>query len=249
MGVTGRWFWLMHGALIGLLCSPGAAQNTPAPMPLEAILQSMQRAQAAPRPQASYQMIREYRLFGAKDSKADSEVVAEVNFRPPAFKGYRIQRSSGSSRGQQLVRSILDHEVEATSKDNKASIAISRDNYNFDYIGEATLDARPCYVLRMKPKRKEKDLISGEVWVDKHSFFVRQVEGEVEKTPSWWLKKVRVKLVFADLEGVWVQTNMEANADVRFVGAHTLTSRILDYRREDQVAAIPIPTGSTVHKP
>jgi len=157
--------------------------------------------------------------------------------------------SSGSSRGQQLVRSILDHEVEATSKDNKASIAISRDNYNFDYIGEATLDAQPCYVLRMKPKRKEKDLISGDVWVDKHSFFVRQIEGEVEKTPSWWLKKVRVKLVFADLEGVWVQTNMEANADVRLVGAHTLTSRILDYRREDQVAAIPIPTGSTIRKP
>jgi hypothetical protein len=248
VGVKGRWFWLMNGALIGLLCSIAVAQNTAAPMPLEAILQSMQRAQAAARPQASYQIIREYRLFGAKDSKADSEVVAEVNFRPPAFKGYRIQMSSGSSRGQQLVRSILDHEVEATSKDNKASIAISRDNYNFGYIGEATLDGQPCYVLGMKPKRKEKDLISGEAWIDKHSFFVRQIEGEVEKTPSWWLKKVRVKLVFADLEGIWVQTNMEATADVRIVGAHTLTSRILDYRREDQVAAIPIPTGSTIRK-
>jgi hypothetical protein len=249
VGVTGRWFWLMHGALTGVLCSIATAQNAGPTMPLEAIIQSMQGAQVAARPQASYQIIREYRLFGAKDSKADSEVAAEVNFRPPAFEGYRIQRSSGSSRGQQLVRTILDHEVEATSKENKASIAISRDNYNFDYIGEATLDGQPCYVLRMKPKRKEKDLISGDVWVDKHSFFVRQIEGEVEKTPSWWLKKVRVRLVFADLEGVWVQTNMEANADVRFVGAHTLTSRILDYRREDQVAAIPIPTGSTVRKP
>jgi uncharacterized protein (DUF2342 family) len=86
------------------------------------------------------------------------------------------------------------------------------------------------------------------VWVDKHSFFVRQIEGEVEKTPSWWLKNVRLKLVFADLEGIWVQTSMDAVADVRIVGAHTLTSRILDYRREDQVAAIPILTGSTVRK-
>ena len=238
----------MHGALLGLLCSIATAQNAGSTMPLEAIIESMQRAQAAARPQASYQVIREYRLFGTKDSKADSEVVAEVNFKPPAFKGYRIQMSSGSSRGQQLVRSILDHEVEATSKDNKASIAISRDNYNFDYLREATLDGQPCYVLGVKPKRKEKDLISGEVWVDKQLFFVRQIEGEVEKTPSWWLKKIRVKLVFADLEGVWVQTNMEANADVRFVGAHTLTSRILDYRREDQVAAVPIPAGSTIRK-
>src|ERR1700732_3886827 len=133
----------MNGALTALLCSIGIAQQSApsATMPLEAIIRSIKRAQAAARPQASYQIIREYRLFGAKDSKADSEVVAEVNFSPPAFKGYRIQRSSGSSRGQQLVRSILDHEVEATSKDCKAGSAISRDNYSFNYIGEATVDS------------------------------------------------------------------------------------------------------------
>jgi hypothetical protein len=240
----------MSGALTALFCSTGIAQQS-APsgtMPLGAIIQSIQNAQAAARPQASYQIIREYRLFGAKDSKADSQVVAEVNFTPPAFKGYRIQRSSGSSRGQQLVRRILDHEVEATSKDSKASSAISIENYSFTYIGEAALDGQPCYILGLKPKRKEKELISGEVWVDKHSFFVRQIQGEVEKTPSWWLKKVHITLVFADLEGIWVQTSMEAIADVRMVGAHTLTSRLLDYRREDEVAATPFPKGSAVSK-
>jgi len=240
----------MSGALTALFCSTGIAQQS-APsgtMPLGAIIQSIQNAQAGARPQASYQIIREYRLFGAKDSKADSQVVAEVNFTPPAFKGYRIQRSSGSSRGQQLVRRILDHEVEATSKDSKAGSAISIENYSFTYIGEATLDGQPCYMLGLKPRRKEKELISGEVWVDKHSFFVRQIQGEVEKTPSWWLKKVHVKLVFADLEGIWVQTSMEAIADVRMVGAHTLTSRLLDYRREDEVAATPFPKASAVSK-
>lgn len=236
----------MTGASIVLLCFIGVSQET-APsekMSLDAIIQAMQKVQAAVRPQASYQVIREYRLFGAKDSKANSEVVAEINFRPPASKGYRIQRYSGSNRGQQLVRSILDHEVEAASKDNKDSSAISAENYTFTYIGEAMLDAQPCYALGLKPKRKEKDLISGEVWVDKHSFLVRQIEGEVAKTPSWWLKQVRIKLVFADLEGIWVQTSMEAIADVRIVGAHTLTSHILDYRRADEVAATRFPGDS-----
>jgi hypothetical protein len=140
------------------------------------------------------------------------------------------------------------HEVAATSKDNKASSAISSDNYAFNYIGEATLDGQSCYVLGLKPKRTENDLISGEVWIDKHSFLIRQIQGEVEKMPSWWLTKVRIKLVFADLEGVWVQTSMEATADVRIVGAHTLTSRILDYRREEEVAATPLPGGSNLRK-
>src|ERR1700682_1972911 len=242
----------MNGALPALLCSIGIAQQT-APsgtMPLEAIIQSMQKAQVAARPQASYQIIREYRLFGAKDSKANSEVVAEVNFRPPASKGYRIQKASGSNRGQQVVRRILDREVEATSRDsnNKDSSAISRDNYTFNYIGEAALDGQPCYILGLTPKGKAKDLISGGVGLDKQSFFVRQRQGEVENTSSWWLKKVRIKLVFADLDGIWVQTSMEATADVRIIGAHTLTSRILDYRREDEVAATPVPAVSLVRK-
>jgi hypothetical protein len=236
------------GVSVTLLCSLGVAQKgaLPGTMPLDEIVQSMERAQAAVHPQVSYQVIREYRLFGAQDSKANSEVVAEVNFRPPAFKDYRIQRYSGSNRGQQLVRRVLDHEVQAPS--SRASSAISRDNYNFDYMGEAALDGHDCYLLGLRPKRKEKDLIAGQVWIDKHSFSVRQIEGEVQKTPSWWLKQVRVKLVFEDLDGIWVQTRMEATADVRIVGAQTLTSHLLDYRRQDEVAVTPARSISTVRK-
>ena len=237
---------LVNRALIALLCSMSVAQETArsGSTPLQAIIQSMQKAQVATLPKAAYQVIREYRLFGVTNSKANSEVVAEVNFMPPAFKDYRIQKSSGSSRGQQLVRQVLDHEVEATT--NKASSAINTDNYNFDYIGEAVLDGQACYILGLKPKRKETDLISGEVWIDKHSFFVRQIEGELEKSPSWWLKQVRIKVSFADFQGSWVQTKMEANADVRIVGTHTLTSRLIDYRKEDQVAATRSPRSAVL---
>lgn len=231
--------WVMNGALVALLCSGLGAQQTPATgtMSLDAILLGMQKAQAATRPQVSYQVIREYRLSSARDTKSESDVVAEINFRPPSYRDYTIQSSSGSSRGPQLVRRILDHEVEITAKNNPAASAISTENYAFTYLGEASLDGHACYVLGLKPRRMEKDLIVGQAWVDQHSFLIRQVQGEVEKPPSWWLKTVRVKLVFADLDGVWLQKSMEAVADVRMVGAHTLTSRIVDYRREHVVAA------------
>lgn len=207
-------------------------------MPLNAIIESMERAQEGA-PPVSYQVIREYRLFGAQDSKANSEVIAEVNFRPPARGDYRIQQSSGSDRGLQVVRRLLDHEAERTSQNDKARTALNTDNYDFDYIGEAILDGQSCYVLALKPKRKEKELIAGQAWVDGHSFLVRHIEGELAKSPSWWLNKVRVKLSFDDRGGTWLQTEMEAVADVRIVGPHTLRSRILDYRTADQVASIP----------
>ncbi len=240
----------MGGALIVLVSSIGVAQQIgPGKSPsLDDILQSVQTAQSATRSPASYQVIREYRLFGAKESKPDSAVVAEVDFRPPASKAYRIQSSEGSNRGPQIVRHILDHEIEATSGDHKAGRSITRDNYRFTYIGEAVVDGQPCYALGLRPKRTDKDLLSGEVWVDKHSFRVRQIEGDVEKTPSWWLRRLHVKLTFADLDGIWMQTGMEAIADVRIVGTHTLTSRILDYRKQDEVASTPFPAASGLSK-
>lgn len=232
--------WLAWGALPAILCVSGFAQQSghSKPMPLSSIIESMELAQEGASP-VSYQVIREYRLFGAKDSKANSQVIAEVNLRPPARGDYRIQQSWGSDRGLQIVRRLLDHEAERTSQDYKARTALNRDNYDFDYIGEAILDGQPCYLLALKPKRKEKELIAGQAWVDQHSFQVRHIEGELAKSPSWWLSKVRVKLGFDDRGGTWVQTNMEAVADVRIVGPHTLRSRILDYRTADQVASIP----------
>jgi hypothetical protein len=230
---------LTIGASIALFCCFGVAQETTrwGTMSLNSIIEALEKTRAGVSPQVSYQVIREYHLFGANDSSADSDVVAEVDFRPPASEHYRIQTSSGSNRGQQLVRRVLDHEVEVTSNGDQARTALNRENYDFNDIGEATLDGQPCYLLGLKPKRREKDLISGEVWVDQHSFFVRQIEGDLAKTPSWWLKKVHVKFTFADFDGTWLQTGMEAVADVRIVGPHTLTSRTLDYRGADKLAS------------
>jgi outer membrane lipoprotein-sorting protein len=184
--------WMTTGASVVLFCCVIVAQRT-APsrtLQLNSIVEALEKTQAA---QFSYQEIREYRLSGPNNSKANSDVVVEVNFKPPASTNYRIQKASGSNRGQQVVRDVLDHEVEATSSGNQARIALSRNNYDFTYIGETVLDGQPCYLLGLKPKRKESELILGEAWIDKHSYFVRQIEGEVAKTPSWWLRRVRVK--------------------------------------------------------
>jgi hypothetical protein len=240
--------WLTIGASIAIFCCPGAAQQSAptGPIPLNSIVEAVEKAQAAVRPQVSYQVVREYRLFGAKNSGADSEVIAEVDFWPPAREDYRIQRSAGSHRGPQVVQRVLEHEAERASHNNQARTAVSRENYDFRYIGEATLNGRPCYLLELKPRRREPELISGQVWIDQHSFLVRHIEGELAKSPSWWLKKVRVKLTFADFDGTWLQTGVEAVADVRMVGTHTLTSRVLDYRAAGEVAFARTGTPSAV---
>jgi hypothetical protein len=235
---------LKMAGLTSVLCCFAIAQqsaNTAAPS-LTSVLQGMEKSQLEVRQQTSYQVIREYSLSGTESSGANADVVAQVDFNFPTGKDYSIQKWSGSTRGRQVVQRVLDHEIEA-SKGNQSRTALTTDNYDFTLMSDTVLNGRPCYVLGLKPKRKEKDLVSGLAWVDKSSFLILQLEGETARTPSWWLKSVRIKLSFGDVDGVWLQTNMEAVSDVRLLGLHTLRSRILDYRGSDISASIkPAPT-------
>jgi len=211
-----------------------SASSTP---PIASIVEQMVKAQIESRPAIAYQVVREYRLFNEKSATPTSEVVAEVHYLPPNRKTYDIQKHTGSSRGEDVVRRILQHESQMVAGGKSWSgAAIDRNNYDFSYLGEATLDGNSCYLLGLDPKRKETELIRGQAWVDKHSFLIRHVEGQMAKNPSWMLKKVDVKIDFADVGGAWLQTGMEAVADVRFIGSQTLRSQTVDARVGEVVA-------------
>lgn len=240
------------GLLCGLTCSLVFGQAAPA-VDLDRVMKSaaplvdkMTRAQAENRPQDSYQEVRKYRIFPSNNLNFASEIVAEVDFHPPSTKRYAIQQASGSRRAEQVVRSVLDHEVEASAQGHEMpSAAVIQDKYDVTYLGENAIEGHACYLIGLSPKRKDKNLIAGKAWVDKRTFLIREINGDVVKTPSWWLKKVHVKIKFDDVGGIWLQTSTEAVADVRFFGNHTLTSEIVEFRKKDVVAKTKVP--SPVH--
>jgi hypothetical protein len=98
---------LKMAGLTSLLCCLAVAQQSASSgtlslsSSLSSIVQRMENAQSELRVQAPYQVIREYRLFGAKSSSANADVVAQVDSKPPTSKEYSIQKWSGSSRGKQ----------------------------------------------------------------------------------------------------------------------------------------------------
>jgi outer membrane lipoprotein-sorting protein len=229
--------------LPALLCPLAFTQTDSAR--LASIVERVERAQPESRPKASYQVIRRYRVFGSNSGKITSEVVAEIDFQPPGRKSYVIQQSTGSRHGENVVRHILDHEVESQTKATR-SRAVTHDNYDFTYLGESAADGQPCFLLGLTPKRKDKGLVSGRAWVDKSSYLIRQIEGELVKSPSFWIKKVQVTLDFGNVGGTWLETAIEAVADIRLLGSQTLKSELVDYR-SDRVVAERTPTLSRIH--
>jgi Outer membrane lipoprotein-sorting protein len=232
--------------LVGLalcVCSGSvAAQSAPvsdaAQPQLSSIIAHLQEAQSHRKSDTAYLVTREYRLLDTRSSRESSNVVAQIQYLPPGRKTYAIQTRTGSGRGEQVVKRILDHESEMARRSSQSSAAaLNEENYSFTYLGLDSLDGNQCYVLGLIPQRKESELIAGRAWVDSNTFLVRRIEGDTAKTPSWLLKKVHVKIDFADVSGMWLQTAMEAIADVRFVGSQTLQSKTLDYRVTSEVAS------------
>jgi len=182
-----------------------------------------------------YVLTREYRLYGSDVQKPSSEVVAEVNFVPPATKDFKILQSSGSSRGESIVRKLLENEQKAAT-DGHARGSITSDHYEFAYLGESSVDHHDCYLLKLTPRHEDKTLIDGRAWVDKATYRVRRVEGEMSKLPSWWLKSVHVVLTFEEVDGMWMQNHTKAVAQVRIFGPHTFVSDMVSYHAGDTVA-------------
>ncbi len=222
------------------VCTPRASTVRTAPA-LEITLACMSQAalqnQTRLRP---YTVTREYELFGQTRDNARSRVIASVIFLPPDSKDYRIQRTEGSIIGERIVRSVLEREAEIT-KDGRSK-DISQDNYEFRFLREEVVSGQRCYVLQLLPRRKEKNLLDGAVWIDADTYLIRRIEGELQKSPSWWVRDVHVVLSYADVAGMWLPTSSEFTAKVRLLGLSTMLAHDLKYSYSQLAEARSEPT-------
>jgi len=206
------------------------------PPDLDLILQRLEDVQhqnsAQSRP---YEVTREYKVFRGDDKQPTSEVMAQINFVPPDIKTYKIIQARGNSRGEKMVRELLDRETESAK--SGLSSEISRTNYDFFFVRRENFGDIPEYVLWIVPKRKDKKLLRGEIWVDASTFRIRRIEGVPAKSPSFWLKNIHITLQFAQLGGMWVPVTFDAVATVRLFGQYTLAG--ITIRSSESPSAAP----------
>jgi hypothetical protein len=208
--------------LASLPCWP-QPPSTPeiGPPDLNLIVQRLEEVQHQdPTQSHPYQVTREYKVFRGDDKQPTSEVMAQINFIPPDNKTYKITQARGNSRGEKMVRELLDRETESAKKTHGSEIG--QTNYEFVFLRQENFGVVPEYVLRIVPKRKDKFLLRGQIWVDASTFRIRRIEGLPAKSPSFWIKGIHITLQFADLGGMWVPYSFDAIATVRLLGQYTL---------------------------
>ncbi|HWH60883.1 MAG TPA: hypothetical protein VN682_24875 [Terriglobales bacterium] len=200
---------------------PPSPNRQHAPPDINLILRSMEAVeQRNPAHSHSFEVTRNYQVFRADDKQPTSEITAEISFIPPDVESYKITQASGNPRGVKIVDAILAREMESAAEGAHASIG--RMNYDFTFLRQEDFGLVPEYVLLLIPKRKEKDLLRGQIWVDANTFHIRRIEGVPAKNPSWWIKDVHITLQFATVDEMWMPVSFDAIATVRLLGQFTL---------------------------
>ena len=231
--------WLPGFVLLATLASSSQVTSSTAEIEspdLNLILQSLEDIQHQdPAQSRPYEVTRQYKVFRGYDEQPTSEVTTQINFVPPNTTTYKIIQSRGNSRGEKMVRELLDRETESAKKEGGSEI--SRANYDFVFLRRQNLGVVPEYVLGIFPKRKDKYLLLGQIWVDASTFRIRRIEGVPASSPSFWLKNIHITLQYAELGDMWVPVTFDAIATIRLLGQYTLAG--LNIRSSESPATRP----------
>lgn len=220
--------------LVVVLASLAGAQNGKATPDVDTIVAHMIAARQENQSRMrSYVIKRDYQLLD-KQEQPKAQVIASIAYQPPNQKQYNIESSSGGIGGK-VLRDIVQKETETTQEDSRKEI--SPRNYEFQLAGQEIVDGRNCYVVSLTPRRDEKDLIRGKIWVDAVDYRIHRLEGNPAKSPSWWIRDLHILVVFASVDGMWLRTFTQAVADVRFKGKYVMQSRDVEYRSATQTAS------------
>jgi hypothetical protein len=166
----------------------------------------------------SYSAVRRYSVF-ERNKPSDAEMTVTMEFESPSTKTFRVISKKGLGWVHGIVfRRLMRTEQETASGEAKLRSAITSSNYDVELGGETPCFNRSCYVLRLHPKRRDKFLVEGEMWVDKEDFAVVRLEGEPSKSFSFWVTRAHLIRDYQKLGDFWLPLRDETQVHVRIAG-------------------------------
>lgn len=204
----------------------------PRPLPADTVVRNMMETSARRSAELrGYRTTRTYHLeyrgfLGSRD--AGMKVVS--TYTAPDKLDFSIVSENGSKLLlNRVLLKLLDSERDAFR--NPSQIELSPANYRFESKGiDHVTDADPCYLLDVQPRKENKFLYHGKVWIDARDFALARLEGQPAKSPSFWIKDTQIDSTWEKVGGFWLIQHTRSVSHVRLGGMATLTIDYTDYQ-------------------
>lgn len=174
-----------------------------------------------------YTVDRTYQVVDLK-GKVHAEEVGRMEFRAPDQKSFVTTSESGSGMIRRMaLRPLISSEIETAAGKQHHDSAISPANYSLELLGEQQVGPYHCFVAQAIPKRKDKYLFEGKLWIDVEDYAVVRIEGHPAKKLSFWIERADFVRQYQKIGGFWLPEKDETLVQVRLYGQKVLT---IDHR-------------------
>jgi hypothetical protein len=168
----------------------------------------------------------EQRTYEVTDmtGKVRAQESGQMEYRAPDKKTFATTSESGSGLVRRLaLNPLIAGEIEAASEKQHRDSAITPANYTLELLGEQQVGIYRCFVVRAAPKRPDKYLFEGRVWIDTEDFAVVRIAGHPAKKLSFWIERADFVREYQKIDGFWLPKKDETFVKVRLYGQKVLT--------------------------
>jgi hypothetical protein len=170
------------------------------------------------------------RHYAAVNKSRHAEMLVRVTCDSSGAKQFTILSEAGSgSIRKHVFHKLLSEETEASRRGTRTSTRLIPDNYNFQMVGQETIETGPAYLLSVVPKTQNKYLIDGKIWVDANDYSIVRIEGQPARNPSFWVRSVHFVHTYQKVGSFWFASSTHTTSEIRIFGDSELTIENSDY--------------------
>jgi hypothetical protein len=232
---------LFAGALVSGTATPGQSRRSPSPEdhdflappetlnpPPSSVADERLFSDVVSHNELRNTSLRQYsvlRIYSVSDlnGRVHAKETVRLDYVAPDKKTFVKLSEEGSGIVRRLVLNrLMDSETAAASGKEHHDSSLTPANYVFRLVGQEDLAGRHCYVVEAQPRRKDKYLFEGKVWIDSADFAVVKITGHPARKLSFWISRADFVRQYEKIGDFWFPTKDETVVDVRFYGQKIL---------------------------
>ncbi len=176
-----------------------------------------------------YAGMRRYVLENHKFHKR-AEMLVQVQGDRDGTKHFEVVSEEGWGGARKHVfHKMLESETETSRPEIRANARLIPENYDFVLVGTELVAGRAAYVLEIRPKRNEKYLFQGRIWVDAEDYALVRAEGRPAKKPSFWTKSIHFVQIYQKCGSVWFPVSTQSVTEAHLFGTTDVSIEYFDY--------------------
>lgn len=197
-----------------------------------------------------YAGMRRYLLENLKFKKR-AEMLVRVKGDQDGTKHFEVVSEDGwKAAHKHVLQKMLESESDTSRPEIRASAKLTRENYDFELVGTEELAGRVAYVLEIRPKRNEKNLFRGRIWVDAADYALARAEGNPAKKPSFWTKSIHFVQVYQKCGSLWFPLSTRSVTEAHLFGTTDVSIDYFDYSPQGQASPeITLVSAEGTYKP